>query len=137
MCHTKSLYRSPTGSHIYGTWANFGLLPVLKKNWFPFGVFFMFSWEKKIFSKNLFEFVLAYNRLNIHNHGKYRSGMAASLKSAVGLICIGHQLEQKTAQKACAVMSFLSFTLNKKCWWWRFWSISNGYPNILMYSLSV
>ena len=41
-------------------------------------------------------------------------GMAAPSKSAVGLICLGRQLEQKTAQKACASMSFLLFTLDFK-----------------------
>jgi hypothetical protein len=36
--------------------------------------------------------------------------------SAVGLILLGRQLEQKTAQKVCVTMSFLLFTLkNKKC----------------------
>ena len=40
--------------------------------------------------------------------------MAAPLKSAVGLICIGHQLEQKTAQKSYAAMSFSLYSLNLK-----------------------
>jgi hypothetical protein len=35
-------------------------------------------------------------------------------QSAVGLICLGRQLEQKTAQKACAAMSFSLFSLNFK-----------------------
>ena len=39
-------------------------------------------------------------------------GTAVPLFSAVGLIWFGHWLEQKTAQKACAAMSFLLFSLS-------------------------
>ena len=45
---------------------------------------------------------------------KYRGGMAAPSKSAVGLICIGRRLEQKTAQKSYAAMSFSFYSLNLK-----------------------
>ena len=41
-------------------------------------------------------------------------GMAAPSKSAVGPIWLGRQVEEKTAQKTCAAMSFSLFSLNIK-----------------------
>ena len=39
-------------------------------------------------------------------------GIAAPLFSAVGQIWLGCRLEQKTAQEACAAISFIWFSLN-------------------------
>jgi hypothetical protein len=58
------------------------------------------------------------NGLNFEyrNQDKYRRKNRSTIIFAVGLILLGRQLEQKTAQKVCVTMSFLLFTLkNKKC----------------------
>ena len=75
MVYAKSLYRSPEGSHFYGTeyeiWADFG--PVgntEKKNWADYEQLLRPFFSCFRGQKNhciLFNFFLAKNRLNIHN----------------------------------------------------------------------
>ena len=64
-------------------------------------------------------------------------GTAAPSFSVVGPIWLGCRLEQKTAQKACAAMSFSLFSLNldRNCWWWWCQSISFENPIILIHNL--